>query len=415
MKTYFNYEGQINSKEAAEAIAFPVGIGPFMGFGSGKIQGDKVTLYPKAPTNTLTLSPYAKSINDRGLARNISLRGDNTIPTFGLVNRTGHLWVSTQSEVTIENIRGTQGAWDEVLVFAVFQDIESPIINTPTFVAYWNGSSQSFYEYWKKSTNPFYGGSTENSQEPWESEMSFTDLQSKVEAAVGVYKNSRTMVLIGIYGTGTDSETNNLEDFALVPYQGIFPQSVPFTLDYYYSLKRKLDDLKQFVREGLGGYSNVKEYVDKKLGELMDGEEAPGTIPIGGIILWSGETIPDGWAICNGSQGTPDLQSKFVMAAGGDYKLGQEGGFSEVALTSNNLPAHKHSFKDYYYPETGNKAKGNFDVLDINSGVGSNDTDYDNDHLMYYQHDTDSTGQTSPTPIPIIPPYYVLYYIMRIR
>ena len=83
-----------------------------------------------------------------------------------------------------------------------------------------------------------------------------------------------------------------------------------------------MDDLKQFVQEGLGGYSNVKEYVDKKLGELMDEEEAPGTIPIGGIILWSGETIPDGWAICNGSQGTPDLQSKFVMAAGGDYKLG---------------------------------------------------------------------------------------------
>ena len=38
-------------------------------------------------------------------------------------------------------------------------------------------------------------------------------------------------------------------------------------------------------------------------------------IPKGIIALWSGalNTIPTGWALCNGSLGTPDLTNKFIM------------------------------------------------------------------------------------------------------
>ena len=34
-----------------------------------------------------------------------------------------------------------------------------------------------------------------------------------------------------------------------------------------------------------------------------------GTIPVGGIIMWSGSSVPAGWALCNGSNGTPDLRN----------------------------------------------------------------------------------------------------------
>ncbi len=39
-------------------------------------------------------------------------------------------------------------------------------------------------------------------------------------------------------------------------------------------------------------------------------------VPDGGIILWSGtiSSIPSGWALCDGSQGTPDLTDKFVIS-----------------------------------------------------------------------------------------------------
>jgi len=48
------------------------------------------------------------------------------------------------------------------------------------------------------------------------------------------------------------------------------------------------------------------------------------TIPVGGIIIWSGSiaSIPTGWALCNGSSGTPDLRSKFIVGAGGVYAVG---------------------------------------------------------------------------------------------
>lgn len=416
MKTYFNYEGQIKSKEVAEAIAFPIGMGPFMGFGSATVANNSVTLYSKSPTNKPT--PYTKDINDRLLARNISLKGETAIPSFGIINRTGHIWVSTQGEIEISNIRGTKGAWDEVLVFAVFQDIESPVINKPTLIAYWNSSNQSLYEYWKKSLDYSYG-TTNNSQiDPWDNDISFDDLVAKVNAAVPEYNNSTIMVLIGVYGTGIDANTNNLESFALVPYCGNFPQSIPFTPEYYYSLKRRIQDLSDFARFGLDGYSSIKEYIDRKLGELGADKEVPGTIPIGGIIIWNSLKIPDGWAVCNGTQGTPDLSGRFVMGAGGDYTLQDKGGQSEVTLGVNNLPAHNHELKDYYYPEQSSVlgtmgGKWGYDAMSIPGNRGSGDTDGDNHGMAWYKHNTDNVGDG--VAVPTMPPYTVLIYIMRIR
>jgi hypothetical protein len=43
-----------------------------------------------------------------------------------------------------------------------------------------------------------------------------------------------------------------------------------------------------------------------------------GGVPTGGIIMWSGTiaTIPAGWALCDGSNGTPDLRNRFIAGAG---------------------------------------------------------------------------------------------------
>lgn len=39
--------------------------------------------------------------------------------------------------------------------------------------------------------------------------------------------------------------------------------------------------------------------------------------PPGGIIMWAGRTdqVPQGWALCNGQNGTPDLRSRFIQGA----------------------------------------------------------------------------------------------------
>ncbi len=51
-------------------------------------------------------------------------------------------------------------------------------------------------------------------------------------------------------------------------------------------------------------------------------------IPIGGIALWSGAIvdIPEGWVLCDGNNGTPDLTDKFIVGAGDAYAVDEVGG-----------------------------------------------------------------------------------------
>ena len=65
MKTYFKYEGIIKSKEAAEAIAAPSGLGPFCGFGSASINGNRLVVSPQGVSG----SKYANIIKDKVMAR----------------------------------------------------------------------------------------------------------------------------------------------------------------------------------------------------------------------------------------------------------------------------------------------------------------------------------------------------------
>jgi microcystin-dependent protein len=69
-------------------------------------------------------------------------------------------------------------------------------------------------------------------------------------------------------------------------------------------------------------------------------------IPSGMIVLWSGSvaSVPTGWYLCNGSNGTPDLRGKFIIGAGGSYSPGATGGNATVTLSVSNLPAHNHDF-----------------------------------------------------------------------
>lgn len=68
-------------------------------------------------------------------------------------------------------------------------------------------------------------------------------------------------------------------------------------------------------------------------------------IPSGAIIMWSGSiaTIPEGWLLCDGNSGTPDLRNRFVVGAGDSYSVGSVGGSASVALTVSQLPSHAHT------------------------------------------------------------------------
>ena len=70
-------------------------------------------------------------------------------------------------------------------------------------------------------------------------------------------------------------------------------------------------------------------------------------VPQGVIVMWSGQTsaIPTGWALCDGSNGTPNLIDKFIMGASSSNEL-STGGANSKTLTVSNMPSHRHTFSD---------------------------------------------------------------------
>ena len=69
------------------------------------------------------------------------------------------------------------------------------------------------------------------------------------------------------------------------------------------------------------------------------------TIPIGVIVMWNGiiDTIPAGWELCNGSNGTPDLREKFIRGAPPGENPGTLGGNVSHNHTYTQIPSHSHS------------------------------------------------------------------------
>lgn len=68
-------------------------------------------------------------------------------------------------------------------------------------------------------------------------------------------------------------------------------------------------------------------------------------VPTGVIVLWSGNfgSIPAGWVLCDGTNGTPDLRNRFVFGANVTGDVGTTGGNSSITLSTAQLPAHNHS------------------------------------------------------------------------
>jgi len=133
-----------------------------------------------------------------------------------------------------------------------------------------------------------------------------------------------------------------------------------------------------------------------------------GTIPVGGIIMWSGSiaSIPAGWALCDGNNGTPNLVNRFVMAAGNTYGVGDVGGASNVTLTVANVPPHRHTSPVFYT----NSATG---TGGISYYGGSSTTPSQNGNIYNATNTLVTTEGNNPTAVSTLNPYYALAYIMR--
>lgn len=143
-----------------------------------------------------------------------------------------------------------------------------------------------------------------------------------------------------------------------------------------------------------------------------------GSIPLGGIIMWYGNTsnVPTGWRLCDGGSfngyTTPDLRDRFVVGAGSSYTPGSTGGAINHTLGSANLPSFNISYKDIYYSEASNLAP-NTDYTSVPNNAGSKGS-ADTDNVGWQMTRTASFTNT-PTAIDHRPPYMALCYIMRVQ
>lgn len=109
-------------------------------------------------------------------------------------------------------------------------------------------------------------------------------------------------------------------------------------------------------------------------------------VPQGVIVMWSGQTtaIPTGWALCDGSNGTPNLIDKFIMGASSSNET-TTGGANSRTLSTANLPSHTHSFS------------GTTNTTGNHNHSGSTNTTGNHHHLMVTPAMSNSRAQYSIT------------------
>lgn len=58
------------------------------------------------------------------------------------------------------------------------------------------------------------------------------------------------------------------------------------------------------------------------------------------ITSWFGSSIPAGWELCDGNNGTPNLTDRFILGSNSNFN--QIGGAFEYRLTADQIPLGNH-------------------------------------------------------------------------
>jgi len=159
----------------------------------------------------------------------------------------------------------------------------------------------------------------------------------------------------------------------------------------------------------------------------------------GMIMMWYGAVgdIPDGWALCDGNNGRPDLRDRFIVGVGSSYVLGDTGGddlltglvTSELGaigggttgshvLTVDEIPAHTHilSSRGSNASSEGNTQQDFIRAYQQSGSTLDTSTSSSTGGGAGHTHSVDQIPAHSHT-IPDQenrPPYYALYYIIKV-
>lgn len=185
------------------------------------------------------------------------------------------------------------------------------------------------------------------------------------------------------------------------------------------ALENTLPDILEFTGNSItqGDFKVALNKLILYLNEVL-GADGSKAIQSGIICLWSGsvDNIPDGWALCNGENGTEDLRDKFVVGAGRNYAVNATGGSASQAvnlsgstgattLSVNQMPSHTHSISAFWRTMGSSDHYGSAINNRVNEGVTVNATGGSQSH---------SHSLSGSATVSTLPPYYAKCYIQKL-
>jgi hypothetical protein len=196
---------------------------------------------------------------------------------------------------------------------------------------------------------------------------------------------------------GTIANTNPI----ILNSSGRLDNEVWLTYGYYHKFV-----LKTSVGTTLGTYDNLYGIIG------VAGASTGTTIPTGVISLWYGSigSVPSGWYLCDGANGTPDLRNKFVVGAGSTYAVAATGGSTDAIVVSHTHtatvtdPGHLHKWGSPPNTTRASGTEGSF----YNNGNSQNDTSTATTGITVANSSTGVSATNAN-----LPPYYALAYIMK--
>lgn len=122
-------------------------------------------------------------------------------------------------------------------------------------------------------------------------------------------------------------------------------------------------------------------------------------LPAGAILPWYSRegTVPEGWAICDGSNGTPDLRKKFLRGVSSFSDVGSSGGQEEIRLPESDITVYASGWDNHLTESP-------------NGGPQQNQSWGDRQW-----HRLKSKGKIPAIEFDTIPPYMSVLFIMKLE
>lgn len=235
----------------------------------------------------------------------------------------------------------------------------------------------------------------------------------------------------------TTEVTDGLGDFMLIK-QGDVDRRIRLR-DIFKFHTERVDNPHDTTKDqvALGKINNWEETIDytypdddkyanigavRRLFESLD-SAIESAVPSGMVMMWSGSiaSIPSGYALCDGSNGTPNLLDRFLVGAGSSYSVGSAGGIKtsthkhnawtgSTVLTIAQMPSHNHELTICNDAQELPRYR--------RSSAGPGESEY-RPYSTYTEYAGSGDGHThtadtGDTSLDNRPPYYALAFIMKL-